>query len=172
MGDLKREWLDVMYREYWKPTYIVAYHLIGDPVLAEDFAQEAFAVLTRKYDEVRDHPNIKRWLARTTANLIANESRKAYHSREVALKPEDVPTVEDTYFQDLASVLPPGLSEKDRELLSLCYESGLSQEEIAARLGCTVTALRMRLSRAKARYEKLREKIPPHSVTSGRSRHI
>lgn len=158
MEDLKREWLDAMYRAYWKPTYLVAYHLTNDPVTAEDFAQEAFSVLTRKYDEVKGHPNIKRWLARTTANLIANEHRKAYHTREVSMKPDDVPTVEDAYFQDLASVLPPELSEKDRKLLSLCFEEELPQEEIAARLGCTVTALRMRLSRAKMRYEKLREK--------------
>ena len=161
MKDAKLEWLDAMYREYRKPTYLVAYHLIGDPVLAEDFVQEAFSVLTRKYDEVKDHPNIKRWLAKTTANLIANESRKAYHSREVAMKPENVPVVEDVYFQDLASVLPPGLSQKDRDLLCLCHDDGLSQEDLAARLGCNVAAFRMRLSRARARYEKLREKNPP-----------
>lgn len=158
MKDPKQEWLDAMYRKYQKTTYLTAYHLIGDQALAEDFVQEAFSVLVRKYDTVKDHPNLRNWLARTTANLIANEYRKAYRRWEVSLKPEDVPTMEDSYFQDLASALPPGLSEKDRELLCLCFEKGLSPEEVAARLGCSVTAFRMRLSRAKVRYEKLREK--------------
>lgn len=158
MEEMKQKWLEDMFRAYWRPTYLVAYHLLNDRVLAEDFAQEAFAVLTRKCDEVKGHSNIKLWLARTTANLIANERRKAYHTREVPMKPEDVPTVEDAYFQDLASVLPPELSEKDREVLSLFFEEGMSQEEMAARLGCSVSALRMRLSRAKMRYEKLCQK--------------
>lgn len=158
MVDQKQEWLDAIYRKYRKATYSTAYHLSGNTETAEDITQEAFAVLARRYDEVKNHPNIKRWLAKTVANLFANESRRAYHDREVALKPEHVPTVEDAYFQDLASSFPPGLSENDRELLRLCFEKQLSQEEIAARLGCNVGEFRVRLSRAKLRYRKLHEK--------------
>lgn len=156
--DKKQEWIDAMYREYRSTTYSTAYHLSGNTQMAEDITQEAFAVLTRRYDEVKDHPNIKLWLAKTAFNLYTNESRRVYHDREVALKPEHIPTVEDAYFQDLALTFPPGLSESDQELLRLCFEKQLSQKEMADRLGCNVKALRERLSRAKARYKKLHEK--------------
>lgn len=158
MEDPRQEWLDAIYREYRRSTYSTAYHLLGNTEMAEDITQEAFAVLARRYDKVKGHPNIKRWLSRTVANLVLNEEKRAYHDREVALKPEHIPTVEDAYFQGLASSFPPGLSEKDRKLLCLCFEKDLPQEEIAAMLGCSVEAFRMRLSRAKARYKKLREK--------------
>lgn len=156
--DKKQEWIDAMYREYRNTTYSTAYHLSGNTQMAEDITQEAFAVLTRRYDEVKDHPNIKLWLAKTALNLHTNESRRVYHDREVALKPEHIPTVEDAYFQDLTLTFPPGLSESDQELLRLCFEKQLSQKEMADRLGCNVKALRERLSKAKARYKKLREK--------------
>lgn len=57
--DKKQEWIDAMYREYRNTTYSTAYHLSGNTQMAEDITQEAFAVLTRRYDEVKDHPNIK-----------------------------------------------------------------------------------------------------------------
>lgn len=159
--DSKQEWIDAMYRTYRKPTLKTAYHLLEDMALAEDITQEAFALLTKKYEQVKDHPNVQRWLARAVAYLAKNEQRKAYHGREVPMEPKDVPTVEDAYFRGLSSSFPPGLREKDRELLCMCFEEDLSQEEIAKRLDCSVEAFRMRLSRAKRRCGKLLEKNPP-----------
>ena len=159
--DSKQKWIDAMYRAHRQRTLTIAYHLLDDPELAEDITQEAFALLTQKYEQVKGYEDIPNLLARAVANLIKNEKRKAYHRREVAMDPQAVPTVEDAYFQGLSASFPPGLREKDRELLCLCFEADLPQEEIAQRLGCSVEALRMRLSRAKRRCGKLLEKNPP-----------
>lgn len=159
--DPKQEWIDAMYRAYRKRTLIVAYHLLDDTDLAEDIMQDAFALLAKKYEQVKDHPDVQKWLAKAVANLVKNEKRKVYHDREVPMEPDDVPTVEDAYFRGLSSSFPPGLREKDRELLCMCFEADLPQEEIAKRLGCSVEAFRMRLSRAKRRCRKLLEKNPP-----------
>lgn len=159
--DPKQEWIDAMYRAYRKPTLKTAYHLLEDTKLAEDIMQEAFVLLTKKYEQVKGYTDIQGWLAKTVAYLVKNEKRKVYHEREVPMEPKDVPTVEDAYFRGLSSSFPPGLKEKDRELLCMCFEADLPQEEIAKRLGCSVEAFRMRLSRAKRRCGKLLEKNPP-----------
>lgn len=162
MEDPRQEWFDAIYLKYYESMRIAAYNLLdGHGEDADDIVQTAFEVLFEKYEHVKDHPHIRGWLFKTLDNVARNEKRKVYHQREVALEPDHIPTVEDIYFRDLASSFPPGLSESDRELLRLCFEEQLSQEEMAARLGCNVRALRERLSRAKSRYRKLYEKNLP-----------
>lgn len=152
-----QEWAEALYRQHWNSTYKAAYRLLENRALAEEAAQDAFAVLLEKYDSLRDHEDLKGWLARTAANLAANERRRACYHLEVPLNTDEKLSVEDAYFRGLSSSFPPGLSEKDRELLIMCYDACLPQEEAAARLGCSLEAFRMRLSRAKSRCRKLME---------------
>lgn len=154
--DPKRERFDEAYREYWQVMYRVAFHILhGQETAAEDAVQEAFRILAEKYDEVGDRRDLKRWLLKTVEYVAKNESRKAYRHREVAMETIDFPTVEDAYFQEQGLSFPPGLSERDREVLRLSFEERLTQKESAARMGCTVATFRVWLSRAKRRYEKL-----------------
>lgn len=159
MEDLKWEEFDAVYLKYWNVMYTVAYRMLnGQRTAAEDAVQEAFRILAEKYDEVENHSDIKKWLLKTVEHVAKNESRKAYRQRETALEPDNIPVVEDAYFQDCALSFPPGLSEKDQRVLRLCFEEELSQEESAARLGCSLETFRVWLSRAKARYKKQYEK--------------
>ena len=50
----------------------------------------------------------------------------------------------------LAEVLPTQLSPRDREILLLYYEEGLSYQEMADRLGIPLSTCGTRLARAKA----------------------
>lgn len=156
--DPRQEWIDAMYRAHRQATLLVAYHLLHDAELAEDITQDAFALLMEKYEQVKDHADVRKWLAKAVQYLVKNEQRKAYHVREVPMGPEDVPSVEDSYFRGLSSSLPPDLRKNDRDVLCMCFEADLPQEECAERLGCSVEAFRMRLTRAKSRYRKLLEK--------------
>lgn len=110
-----------------------------------------------KRDTLRAHPNIQGWLFLTLRNQIMNETQKSFYKREVELVPENAPTVELEYTPDLNDSLPDGLNQDERQLLSLFFEEMLTHEEIAARLGCSVEACRMRLYRAKTHYKRLIE---------------
>ncbi|MDO4314276.1 MAG: sigma-70 family RNA polymerase sigma factor [Oscillospiraceae bacterium] len=159
MEDPKLQRFNAVYLEYWKVMYTVAYRMLdGQRTAAEDAVQETFRILAEKFDEVENHPDIKKWLLKTVEYVAKNESRKAYRQREIALEPNDVPAVEDAYFRDSGLTFPPGLSEKDQRVLRLCFEEGLSQEESAARLGCSLETFRVWLSRAKSRYKRQYEK--------------
>lgn len=91
----------------------------------------------------------------TLRYLICNERQKAHYSREVELKPEHEPVAANPFEPDFLEVMPPGLSDAERELLYLHIEVGLPHAEISTRLGCSPTACRMRLLRAKQHCEKL-----------------
>lgn len=151
-----QDWLHSIYIKYYKRVWQVAYYLLEDRDLAEDMAQTAFLVLLTKYDSMKDREgDLYGWLLRTVRNLIMNESQKAYRTREMPLNPDHEFIAADDYSPDFFSVLPPGLTESERELLYLYIEAGFSHEEVASKLGCKPEACRMRLYRAKAYCKKL-----------------
>lgn len=158
MGSIE-VWFDAIYQEYQKKLLRLAIHMVRDPQLAEDMVQSVFLTLLTNHQRLREHPNIWGWLAATLRNQVSNEMQKAFRSREVPLEPDREPAGEDPFVPDFSEVIPPGLSDAERELLYLRVEVGLSHEELAARLGCSPTACRMRLLRVKTHCKKLMENI-------------
>ena len=133
-----------------------AYSLTKDADEIEDLVETVFEKLYSKYDHVKDHPNILGWLVETLKHQVGSEMQKAYRHREVAMAPE-FDSAAPSREEDFMSVLPPGLSESERQILYLHIEAGYSLEEIAAMLGCSPTACRMRYSRARRHCKKLLE---------------
>ena len=84
-----------------------------------------------------------------------NEMQKAYHSREVPIQPDMEAAAKETDTANFLDLLPRELSEQDRQLIYLHCEMGLPHEEIAAMLGCSPVACRMRFSRARNRCQKI-----------------
>ena len=122
--------------------------------MAEDIVQNAFSALLIKREQLRNHPNIRGWLIQTVRNMANNEQNRARYTREVPILPEHEPAAGEP-LPDFMSLLPPELSESERQILYLHIEAGLSHEEIAARLGCRPEASRMRLCRARRRCKDL-----------------
>ena len=63
----------------------------------------------------------------------------------------------------LRDMLPPGLSQREQDLLVWFYEDRLTYEEIADRLKIPVLTCRTQMFRAKKHYRKLSEKEPDFS---------
>jgi RNA polymerase sigma factor (sigma-70 family) len=104
--------------------------------LAEDIAQEAFLILARKWQEVRNHPNPRAWLYKVARNLMLD----ALERRSRELLPGELPDQagglgdpSDSYNTKLAvwealAKLPP----RQREAVWLFYFERFKQNEIAA----------------------------------------
>ena len=153
MGDLDA-WFNPIYTANYSRLVKVAYYILWDEDLVEDIVQNAFSALLIKEKQLRDHPNISGWLVKTVQNMADNERNRARYTREIPLLPEHEPAASGLQ-PDFLSLLPPGLSESERQILYLQIEVGLSHEEIAARLGCKPEASRMRLCRARRRCKEL-----------------
>lgn len=121
-------WFISIYKANYNRLIAVAYFALWDKGMAEDIVQNAFSTLLIKREELRNHPNIPGWLAKTVRNMAENEQNRAKYTREIPLTPEHEPAG-DGPQPDFMALLPPGLSEGEREILYLHIEAGLSHEE-------------------------------------------
>lgn len=150
-------WFDRIYLQHRDMLLKLARRMVGNDELAEDIVQITFEKMLNNYEKTVGHENICGWLVQTLKNQVMNEMKRASRTREVRMEPKYEPVAEDPYEPDFLASLPPGLSDKERKLLYLFFEMGFRHEEVAARLGCSTEACRMRLLRAKAHCQKLME---------------
>jgi RNA polymerase sigma factor (sigma-70 family) len=117
---------------------------------ADDAVAETFLVAWRRLDEVPE--NAKPWLLGVARRVLANQRRAA--GRRGALAERIADQAGDS---DARRPRPPvlralsRLSEPDREVLLLVAWDGLSTAEGAVALGCSQTAFKVRLHRARGR---------------------
>jgi RNA polymerase sigma factor (sigma-70 family) len=125
---------------------------------AADVVAETFAVTWRRLDTVPSGDQARLWLYGVARNVLAAHRRGAARRRDLShalvgdLAGFYAPSAEDS--ADLGGPLGPALRllpEDDRELLSLVAWEGLDHGEIAAVLGVSRNAVRIRLHRARRR---------------------
>ena len=150
-------WFNKIYEDNFDMLVKVAYYILQDKNILEDIVQSAFAALLFKREQLRNHPNIAGWLVKTVPNLADNEQNKAWRTQEVRFLPDYEPAANGPQ-ENFISLLPPELTEDQKRVLYYRLEVRLSHEEIAAHLGCSSDASRMRYSRALKRCKELMEK--------------
>jgi RNA polymerase sigma-70 factor (ECF subfamily) len=125
---------------------------------AADIVAETFAIAWRRLDSVPAGDVAMLWLYATARNVAANQLRR--HNREgdlvQRLGSQLRAATSETMAPKEESALAAArafarLSEEDRELLMLVAWDGLSGDDLAALLGCSSTAARIRLHRARSR---------------------
>lgn len=130
----------------------------SDRDTAQDVVAETFAVAWRRLDAVPRDP--LPWLYAVARRVLANQRRST--ARREALKTALARSTAgfaapvDHDLADALRRLPSG----DRELLTLVAWEGLSPREAAAALGCSDTACRLRLHRARRRLAALLDAAP------------
>lgn len=122
--------------------------------LAEELAADVFRVVWQKWGDAprTDLP----WLLTVARNLIGNAYRSRDRQEALQDKLRNAAVVrfgddsENVAVQDAMAAL----REKDRDILQLAYWDELSIAEIAGVLGCTQSAAKVRLHRARAAFRK------------------
>jgi len=124
---------------------------------AEDAFQAVFLVLARKARSLRRPERLGNWLYgvayRTALKGRAARARRCFHEGQAA-PPSESTAVEEAEWRDLRPVLDEELNRllvKYRTAIVLYYLEGLTQEEIARRLGCPRQTIATRLARGCAR---------------------
>ncbi len=157
MAETKTEWFDRLYKEHMPHMRNVARRSLDSMESAEDVVQDVFVLLIARENVVRTYERPQGWLYLALYHQIGNYLKKAEYRKTVPLDTRKDLFAEDTASVPLSECLPAGLTPKEREILLLFYEQGLSYEEIAQRLHCSVLTCRTRMCRAKARCRKLLE---------------
>jgi len=133
----------------------LSYSMLADRHLAEDAAQEVFAIACRDIESLKSKERFAAWLAGICRNvsrqmLRANRIRPAALSDEHAAQSEkDCEDRQETIRRAVWN-----LREAERELIVLRYFDGFSQARISEVLGLSSQAVNGRLVRAKRKLAK------------------
>jgi RNA polymerase sigma-70 factor, ECF subfamily len=143
---------------------------IGDAWEAEDLAQRVFVQVYRAADRYRGEAKFTTWLFTIVHRTILNEHRRrhrhAAESLDALQEPAPCGTGPGREFADPRAPDPAALAvdrelqariaaaiqelpEAQRMAVILCRFEGLAYEEIAAVLGCSVSAVKSLLHRAR-----------------------
>jgi RNA polymerase sigma-70 factor (ECF subfamily) len=127
----------------------------SDAATADEVVADTFLVCWRRFDRVPE--DALPWLYAVARRCLANRLRAGRREQVRTVPPPSAPgdQTADTYEQRararevLAALaaLPP----KEREALQLCAWEGLAPADAARVVGCTATAFRVRLHRARRR---------------------
>lgn len=169
---------EALLRKYFSRIFNFAYRYLGSRESAEDIAQETFIRVHRSLAKYSPQSKFQTWIYVIARNLCLNELRNNKHkvySLDSMLDTEDgeVPAqfadhnavdpgtelVNKETLKRLIEVIE-SLPENQRTAVLLQRFEGLSYEEIAEVLGCSLQAVKSLLNRAK---ESLKNKLASFS---------
>ncbi|HXC34842.1 MAG TPA: sigma-70 family RNA polymerase sigma factor [Candidatus Acidoferrales bacterium] len=140
-------------------VYSVALRHVCDPHLAEEVTQTVFIILARKAGSLGSRTVISGWLYRTAQYAAANAltlRRRRQDREQEAYMQSQLDDHQTEIWSDIEPLLETAmgrLGQSDQNALTLRFFEGRSFKEVAAALGTTEAAGKMRVNRA---LEKLR----------------
>lgn len=146
-----------LYRRTHEDLRRYAVRRVGS-AFADDIVAEAFLVAWRRLDVVPDEP--LPWLYGVAQRVIFNAERSARRSERLAVRMSEQAKLGPGYHVDFANDAVERLTideamaklpDRDQEILMLVAWEGLEVKGAAEALGCTTTAARVRLHRARRR---------------------
>lgn len=167
----RRDEFDALYRQFSREVWALAYGRWADADLAMDVTHEAFLRLWRQFEDGEDIQNPRAWLLRVARNLAEDHAKSAFRRNgtqppelmngvgSTASPPLDK-LVRDEAFAQIRALLEE-LPVADREVLTFRYALDYDAPKIAEMLGINVTAVHMRLSRAR---QRLAERLAAEGV--------
>jgi RNA polymerase sigma-70 factor (ECF subfamily) len=168
-GSPRRAEFESLYQQYSREVWALAYARWMDSDQAMDITQEAFLRLWKAWETGEDILNPRAWLLRVARNLAEDYAKSAFRRNGTqppellngvrSSQPMPIEKLErEELFAQLRTVLEE-LAPGDREILTLRYALDYDANTIADRLEIAVTAVHMRLTRAR---QRLAEKLSSH----------
>jgi RNA polymerase sigma factor (sigma-70 family) len=143
-----------LYDRFGRVAYGLALRILRDEALAQDAVQEAFLAVWRSADRfLAERAKASTWILtlvhRRAVDLVRREERRRGEPLERAPEPVSASTAEDDatlgfqrrVVQEALKRLPP----EQREALELGYYGGLTQSELAERLGQPLGTIKSRM---------------------------
>ncbi|MBR4309087.1 MAG: sigma-70 family RNA polymerase sigma factor [Oscillospiraceae bacterium] len=155
---------DELFTAYHRQMLFVARRILENAADAEDAVQNALLKLYRLRDSIPQDPRIRRAYVLTAAKHAAldlkEQEKKTINIDELVLSAKEDVFEEITSSEDYDGLLQAinCLPDRYRDVLMLRYVQELTVEQIARLLGQNVWAVRKRLTRGKALFQKLYER--------------
>jgi RNA polymerase sigma-70 factor (ECF subfamily) len=162
--------LEEAFNLYSAKLYNIAHRILGEAADTEEVIQDVFWTVYRKAKSFQGNSQFSTWLYRLTVNAALGKIRRSKKNKEVEYE-EFLPkfqedghhsvrpvvdwsdTLDEKYAKhELQKLLAQALDQLkplDKSVMVLSDLEGLSDKEIAATLGLTVSAVKTRLHRAR-----------------------
>ncbi len=155
--------LGTLYDRFGRLAYGLAFRILRDQALAEDAVQEAFLAVWRSADAYkRERAKPSTWILtvvhRRAVDLVRREERRRGEPLEAAPEPTSAPVDEDATLRERRAAVQAALSElpgDQRQALELAYYGGLTQSELAERLGVPLGTVKSRMFAGLGRLREL-----------------
>lgn len=152
--DHKAERIESLYRRFHDNLKRFILHRVSDEAAAEDLLQEVFLRIHSRIDSLVDSSRVESWVFQIARNLIIDYYRSKKETEQID---ESALSVEPEPEADASEHLAPAirefineLPEPYREALILTEFEGISQKELAERLGLSFSGAKSRVQRARA----------------------
>jgi RNA polymerase sigma-70 factor (ECF subfamily) len=135
---------------------------VSDDATAEDLLQDVFLDIHQHIDTLRDVRKLESWIYQVTRNAIIDYYRSK-RATTTLVEPEALQLSEELPDEDVVTELFPSvramvmsLPARDRQALILTEYQGLTQKELAERLGLSLSGAKSRVQRAR---KKLKQQL-------------
>lgn len=147
-------------QNYYPKIVNVVYYLTRDWFLAEDIAQETFAIAIEKFAQLRDSNKFLPWLTAIAVNLTKDCLK--HKQKTVLLSYTDLASIEKT--NDPSGIITERieahkvvtnalskLSSQEQKVVVLKYYLDLKEKDIALSLGISIGTVKKLLFRARSK---------------------
>jgi RNA polymerase sigma-70 factor (ECF subfamily) len=126
---------------------------VSDESAADDILQEVFIKIHSHIETLKDETKVERWIYQITRNTIIDHYRTQKIEEDI---PQDIPVSDrtpekidlKTGFTSIKAIIE-SLPQPYAQALLLTEFEGLSQKELAQRLGISVSGAKSRVQRAR-----------------------
>lgn len=131
---------------------------VADPATAEDILQDVFVKIQARLGQLKDPAKLQSWIYLITRNAIIDHYRTRKETVEVpeSLAAEEEPQTHETDELKVAFLrMIYSLPEPYREALVLTEFDGLTQQQLAGRLGISLSGAKSRVQRGRQQLKQM-----------------
>jgi RNA polymerase sigma-70 factor, ECF subfamily len=146
---------DIIYKKYSRRLYGFVFRYIKQEADTEEVVQEVFMKIWQSHENINIYSSFESFLFTIAHNATVNLLKKRATEQKYVEHVKSLQRIEETYeltdeiqynelnqkFQDLLNELTP----RQKEIFQLSREEGLSNEEIAKKLGISVQTVKNHL---------------------------
>jgi RNA polymerase sigma-70 factor, ECF subfamily len=158
MPETNETTLEALWNQFHDRLYRFICARISDENDAEDILQEVFLRIHSNLERVREMDRLESWVYQITRNAIID----TYRSRHPEEKLIEHPAKEGSPESDTSESITPyirqivqSLPEPYREALLETEYQGISQVELADRLGISISGVKSRVQRARQKVKEI-----------------
>ncbi|MDE5584973.1 MAG: RNA polymerase sigma-70 factor [Muribaculaceae bacterium] len=150
---------DIFFRSMYLPLGMYALRIVDDAQSAEDIVEDAFMKAWQQIEAGKEFDDFKAYMYRSVRNGCISFIRARKETVGVECIPEiDEETVDTSERDARLWKAIDALPDKCREVFLLSKRDGLSNEEIAERMGISIKTVKNQMTKA---FSRLRDELSP-----------